>query len=183
MEDKMKKNKPFYIRVDFYLTTVAFLLALVALVLYAAGCPSEFNGGKASSAVVAWDAIAVVMGALAIGIGIAEYFTENALVKKISSYRRFAAFAMFAFLILGFLMQILDEYSLLGTILYPIVSGTVGDPVDSTLSACYFTALIFTFVSMWGALAAGIVGQVSSYREEKDERLAVSNASAGEEVK
>ena len=63
------------------------------------------------------------------------------------------------------------------------MSGTVGDPVDSTLSACYFTALIFTFVSMWGALAAGIVGQVSSYREEKDERLAVSNASAGEEVK
>ncbi len=183
MEDKMKKNKPFYIRVDFYLTALAFLLAFVALVLYAAGCASEFNGGAVSKAVVAWDVLAVVFGGLALGAGIAECFTENALVGKICSYRRFAAFAAFLFLILGFLMQILDEYSLLGTILYPIVSGTVGDPVDPTLSACYFTALIFAFVSMWCALAAGVVGQVSSYREERSEKLVPSAESAGEEVK
>ena len=169
MEDKMNKNKPFYLRGEFYPTALGFVLALVAVIVYAAGCASEFNGNAVSAAVVGWGSAAIIFGAIALGMAIAQYFVgEDSLVAKICSYKRFAAYLAFLFMILAFLFQILDEYSLLGTILYPIVSGTVGDPVDPTLSGCYFTSLIFSFIAMWCMLSGGLIEKIAHYRAERE---------------
>lgn len=162
----MENVKPFYKRVGFYLAAAGLLLTIIALALYAGNCASEFNGGKVSSAVVAWDVVAILMFAVAVAGEVGEmFFDGDALLGKVCRYLRLAKYAAFVALLVAFFMQILDEYSLLGTILYPIVSGTTGDPVDGTLSASYFVALIFTLVS-------AVVAIVSALLHKRTERLA-----------
>ena len=80
---------------------------------------------------------------------------------------RHTKYAAFVALIVSFFMSILDEYSLLGTILYPIVSGTVGDPVDGTLAASYFVALAFIFVALVTSIVSALLHKKAAYKAEK----------------
>lgn len=165
----MNKEKIFYKQVNFYFTAAAFILAIVALGLYAGGCPSEYNGNAVSSAVVAADVLAIVFTAAALAACIGEYFlSERPLPAAILKYGRFCLYIAFCALIYGFLMGILAEYSLLGTILYPIVSGTVGDPVAPALVFCYFGQLICTFLAFAFALVAAILRKAGFYAAEKE---------------
>lgn len=160
----MEKKIPFFKRVHFYLAAGAFVFTIVALALYAGNCASEFNGGKVSSAVVGWDIVALIAFAFSIAGEVLEYFfAPDTLVGRICEYLRLLKYAAFVSLIVSLFMGILDEYSLLGTILYPIVSGTVGDPVDATLATSYFVGLGFTFVS----LVLSIVSALLHKRQEK----------------
>ena len=164
----MENNKPFFKRATFYLAAAAFLLTLIALALYAGNCGSEFNGDKVSSAVVALDVIALIMLAAAVAGEVLEYFfAPDTLIGKICGYLRLAKYAAFVALIVSFFMSILDEYSLLGTILYPIVSGTVGDPVDSTLASSYFVALAFIFVALVTSIVSALLHKKAAYKAEK----------------
>lgn len=145
-------------------------MTLVALILYAGNCPSEFNGGAVSSATVISEVIALVCGALALAGDIAgSLWRENALLARITKYTRFLKYVVFVLLLNAFLSCILAEYSLLGTILYPIVSGTVGDPVDPVLSNSFFVSLIFAFVSLIFALVAGLIQKSGAYKAEAAE--------------
>lgn len=165
----MKKTTIFYKQANFYFAALAFVLAVVALGLYAGGCPSEFNGNAVSAAVVGADVAAIVLIAAALAAGVAEYFlADRPLLAGIARYGRFCLYAAFCALIYGFLMGILAEYSLLGTILYPIVSGTVGDPVDASLVFCYFGQLICNFVAFAFALVAAILQKAGFYRAEQE---------------
>ncbi|MCX4384188.1 MAG: hypothetical protein OSJ39_00135 [Clostridia bacterium] len=166
----MENKKPFFKRVHFYLAAVAFVFTIVALALYGGNCASEFNGGKVSAAVVGWDIVAIISLAAAIAGDVLEFFFDkDTLVEKICEYLRLFAYLAFVSLIVSFFMGILDEYSLLGTILYPIVSGTVGDPVDGTLAASYFVGLGFTFVSL-------VLSIVSALLHKREARLALAPA-------
>jgi hypothetical protein len=98
---------------------------------------------------------------------LADIFGENKLISTILSYKRFAMYVALICILASFFMGILDEYSLLGTILYPIVSGTVGDPVDGNVSGGYFTAQILTFVALICAIVASAMDKVRFYRAQK----------------
>ena len=177
----MNNNKIFYKQANFYVAACAFALALAALCLYAAGCPSEFNGGAVSGSVVAGDVVAIICAALAVAGCVVEYFMpDRHLLGEILKYRRFCLYIAFAALIYAFLSGILAEYSLLGTILYPIVSGTVGDPVDPALSCSYFGQLICTFVALICALTAALMQKSRYYKAEKNESAA-AEVDVGEE--
>ncbi len=166
MEDIMNNKKPFYLQVNFYLAAAAFVFAFVSLILYAVNCPSEFNGENVSSAVVTGDVLALICLAIGLGGMIAEYFFGDGLIAKIIKYARLAIYVAFISLLISFFMQILDEYSLLGTILYPIFSGTVGDPVNPVLSASYFTSLIFTLIALILAIVSALLKKSGAYGAE-----------------
>lgn len=164
----MNNKKAFYKQANFYAAACAFVFITIALCLYAAGCASEFNGGAVSSAVVAGDVIAIILVALAVGGGVVEHFLPDVpVLSQAVKYRRFCLYAAFAVMIYSFLSSILAEYSLIGTILYPIVSGTVGDPVDGTLTFCYFAQMAFTLVAAVGALVSSVMLKSASYKAEK----------------
>ena len=147
------------------LTTIAFVSALVGLLSYANNCGSEFNGNHVSDRVVGF-----LLGAvIALGIALLAYvvaliIAKNAKRASIFALFRIGNYVSFFLLLAGFLFLILDEYSLVGTILYPIVSGTVGDPVDPVLSSSYFTAVGLAFEGCLITLAAGIVMRKVSHR-------------------
>ncbi|MBN2300267.1 MAG: hypothetical protein JXC31_03660 [Acholeplasmataceae bacterium] len=133
-------------------------------------CPSEFNGGVVSRAVVTADIMAIVFIVLAIAANIAEdYFTKNPILMDIFSYKRFFNYIAFMSLLYSFFMNILAEYSLIGTILYPIVSGTVGDPVDSVLSNSYFANLIGTLVAVILTSTVALIQRSRFYKAQKVE--------------
>lgn len=165
-------QKPFFKQVNFYLAAAVPVLTAIAVILYAANCPSEFNGEEVSSAVVVWDVIAILTCAAAAGGAVAEYYLKG-VAARIAGYLRFGVYAAFISLIVSFLMQILDEYSLLGTILYPIFSGTVGDPVDPVLSSSYFASLIMTLVACVLAITSALLKKSQTYRAEKTRADAV----------
>lgn len=163
----MKKTKPFYLQVNFYLTLIAWVLTLLALVLYATNCPSEFNGGTVSPDTLISEALVLVCGGIAILVDIVGSFgKEQSLMENAKKYTRFLKYGVFVLLLYVFLSCILAEYSLLGTILYPIVSGTVGDPVDPVLSTSFFVSLIFAFAASIFALIAGLMQKSGVYKAE-----------------
>lgn len=164
----MKKIKPFYLQTTFYLSVLALGLAIAALALYALNCASEFNGGVVSKAVVTADVVAIVAIAIAIAACVAESFlAKKPVMVEILGYRRFLMYVACVALLYSFSMSILAEYSLIGTILYPIVSGTVGDPVDPVLSSSYFAKLIGTLLSVILTLAVGTTLRSGAYKTVK----------------
>ncbi len=173
----MNITKPFYKQINFYLSVIALILSMVALILYALNVPSEFNGGKVSSAVVTADVVAIIVLIFAISANVAEnYFKDNTLLLDIFSYRRFLVYIAFVSLLYSFLMGILTEYSLIGTILYPIVSGTVGDPVDPILSFSYFANLIGTLIAVVLTSTTAIIQRKSFYKVEKNPTVEIKEA-------
>jgi hypothetical protein len=164
----MNKIKPFYKQTTFYLSVLALALAIAALTFYALNCPSEFNGGVVSRAVVTADVVAIVFMGIAIATSVAESFlTKKTMMMEIFSYRRFLMYVAFVALLYSFSMSILAEYSLIGTILYPIVSGTVGDPVDPVLSSSYFAKLIGTLFAAILTLTAALIQRSGVYKTQK----------------
>lgn len=165
----MNIDNPFYKKTNFYLSVLALLLAIIALTLYALNCPSEFNGGAVSSAVVTADIVAIICMAIAIAASVAESFIkEKPILNDIFSYRRFLNYIAFVTLLYSFFMSILAEYSLIGTILYPIVSGTVGDPVEPIISFSYFAKLIGTLCAVILISAVALIQRSGFYKSQKD---------------
>lgn len=166
-EDAMK-NKIFYKQVNFYLMAFALAFAVVALGLYAGKCASEFNGGVVSSQVVAGDIVAIFFGALAVAGSIVEHLLAGKpVLSAIVKYKRFCLYIAFIALIYSFAMGILAEYSLIGTVLYPIVSGTAGDPVDPVLLGCYIAQLLGTLAALVCAIVAALLQKSHSYQDEE----------------
>ena len=164
----MTNTNPFYKYATFYLSLLALTLAIIALTLYVLNCPSEFNGGVVSSAVVTADVIAIIFMTIAIGAMVAEtYLSDKPIMMDIFGYRRFLNYGAFVALLYSFFMNILAEYSLIGTILYPIVSGTVGDPVDPVLANSYFINLIGTLVAVIFISTTSLIQRSSFYKTEK----------------
>ena len=147
------------------LSLVAFLLSLIGIILYGVNCASEFNGNKVSGNVMGWGITGVIFAGLAFAIDVVAFFlAKSSKAAYVFSFVRFFNYATFICVFAAFCYLFLDEYSLLGTILYPIVSGTVGDPVDPFLSGCYFSAIIMTFVALIVALVAGIMLRKNSHK-------------------
>lgn len=147
------------------LSCLVFVLALVSVILYASNCGSEFNGNKVSERVIGLGVAAIILAAIAFLMNIAALFlVRNEKTARLFALSRIGSYGAFLLLLGAFLFLILDEYSLLGTVLYPIVSGTVGDPVDPALSASYFTALALAVVASFTSLAIGIVMRKASHR-------------------
>lgn len=164
----MKKTTPYFKQATFYLSTFALILSTTAITLYALNCPSEFNGGVVSKAVVFADVVAIVAMVIAIAANIAEYyFTDKPMLIDIFSYKRFLTYVAFVSLLYSLFMGILAEYSLIGTILYPIVSGTVGDPVDPVLSSSYFINLVGTLFAVIMTSIVALVQRSRFYKAEK----------------
>jgi hypothetical protein len=172
-ERNMNKVKPFYKQTTFYLSIVALGLVITALTLYVLNCPSEFNGGVVSRKVVSADIIAIVSISIAIAVSIAETFLhDHSVFMDIFSYKRFLMYVSFVALLYSFSMSILAEYSLIGTILYPIVSGTVGDPVDPVLVTSYFAKLIGTlFAVILSSTVALILKNQVSIKHKKPKTI------------
>ena len=164
----MNKINPFYKQTTFYLSVLGLALVIMSLTLYALNCPSEFNGGVVSNAVVSADVVAIVFMVIAIAASVAESFlTEKHVMMDILSYRRFLIYGAFVLLLYSFFMNILAEYSLIGTILYPIVSGTVGDPVDPVLMNSYFANLIGTLVAVILTSTVAMIQRLKFYKAQK----------------
>ncbi len=158
MKTRLKENGASVLLVSGILSLSTLILSVVAMILYAANCPSEFNGNSVSGNVVGLSIGAVVVSFLATtGQILSLFFVKDKKTAVLFSWTRIFDYAAFVCLLGAFLFQILDEYSLLGTILYPIVSGTVGDPVDPLLSVSYFVSLIMLLVSFVLSLTAGIL--------------------------
>lgn len=175
----MNKVNPFYKQTTFYLSVLALFLTIIALTLYVLNCPSEFNGGVVSRAVVSADVVAVIFITIAIAANIAEsYLSEKPILMDIFSYKRFLIYVAFVSLLYSFCMSILAEYSLIGTILYPIVSGTVGDPVDPILSGSYFAKLIGTLIAVILTLTSALI-QKSLYYKTKNAKNHSSTENQG----
>lgn len=163
----MSKVKPFYQQTPFYLSVIALALAIIALTLYALNCPSEFNGGVVSRVVITADIVGIISLFIAISAQISEsYLTHKPVMMDIFTYKRFLIYIAFVALLYSFCMSILTEYSLIGTILYPIVSGTVGDPVDPVLSSSYFAKLLGTFVATILSLTVALTQKSRFYKTQ-----------------
>lgn len=155
------------------ISILVFLITITSMVLYSGNCASEFNGGKVSEIVVGWSVAAIVVaGITAVAFIASQFLIKDKTNAHFFYLARFGNYASFICLLGSFLFQILEEYSLLGTVLYPIVSGTVGDPVDPVLSTCYFTSLILSFVAMIGSLVSGIILRKKSHKILGDEQVA-----------
>jgi len=175
----MSKIKPFYKQPTFYLSVLALGLAIAALTLYALNCPSEFNGGVVSRAVVTADVVAIVFMVIAISASVAETFlADKPILMEIFSYRRFLMYVAFVSLFYSFSMSILAEYSLIGTILYPIVSGTVGDPVDPVLLSSYVAKLIGTLFAVIMTLTAASAQRRAAYKTQKTKKHPLTETKA-----
>lgn len=180
----MNKVKPFYKQTTFYLSVLALALATAALILYALNCPSEFNGGVVSRAVVTADVIAIVSIVIAISMSVAESFQKiHPTMMEIFSYRRFLLYVAVVALLYSFSMSILSEYSLIGTILYPIVSGTVGDPVDPVLSASYFGKLIGTLFALILILTCALIQRSRAYKIPKTKSNPITETQVTGDIK
>ena len=179
--ENLKKNHFIVLIPITILTLVAFVLSLVAVILYGANCGSEFNGGKVSSHVLGLGTAGIIFGGIALLVDLAAFiFSKNEKSAYLFSLSRIGNYGSFVLLLGAFLFQILDEYSLLGTILYPIVSGTVGDPVDPGLVSSYFTSLIILFVACIISLVAGIVLRKKSYKIIKEAQPTESEVPSNE---
>lgn len=164
----MNKVKPFYKQTNFYLSVLALALSITALTLYALNCPSEFNGGVVSRQVVTADVIAIVLMVIAIAANVVgSFLTNQPIMTEIYHYRRFFMYVAFVALLYSFGMSILSEYSLIGTILYPIVSGTVGDPVDPVLSSSYFAKVIGTLFAAILIATSALIQKSGIYKTQK----------------
>jgi len=175
----MNKIKPFYKQTTFYLSVLGLALVIMALTLYVLNCPSEFNGGVVSRVVVSADVVAIVFMVIAITANVAEsYLIEKPIMMDIFSYRRFFIYVAFISLLYSFCMSILAEYSLIGTILYPIVSGTVGDPVDPVLMNSYFAKVIGTLIAVILTATVSMILRSRFYKSQKVESHAITENKA-----
>lgn len=158
IKTRLKENGASVLFVSAILSASTLILSVVALILYAVNCPSEFNGNAVSKNVIGLGISAVVAAFLATAGQIASwFFVKDKKTATCFFWTRLFDYGAFVLSLGGFLFQILDEYSLLGTILYPIVSGTVGDPVDPVLSVSYFVSLVMLLVCFVLSLTAGIM--------------------------
>ena len=147
------------------ITLFVFVLSLIAVILYGANCASEYNGNKVSANVIGLGVTTIILSGVALLVDIVALFLiENKKIAYAFSFVRILNYLAFVFGIGAFLFQILDEYSLLGTILYPIVQGAVGDPVDPVLSGYYFTSLILLLHAVVASLVTGIILRKKSHK-------------------
>lgn len=158
INSRLKENKASRLLPAFILTILSFVMILTAVLLYSLKCPSEFNGNRYSRRVFLLDILALSFALITSAFQLLAFIkVRSPKSAYMFFWTRLGDYLAFFCALGGFLFQILDEYSLLGTILYPIVSGTVGDPVNPVLSACYFTSLILLLVSFIITLTAGIL--------------------------
>lgn len=177
MIEKLKKLNFLVLLPVTILTCLAFALSLIGVLVYSANCASEFNGGAVSPNATTLGMIGAIVGAVALVFYIVALFAASTKkTASLFSLTRILNYVSFILLLGAFLYEILDEYSLLGTILYPIVSGTIGDPVDPVLSSSFFASLIMLFVATWVALAAGIVMRKKSHKINPDLPQSEGNA-------
>ena len=170
MIENLKKNNFLVLIPVLILSLPAFVLSLIGVITYASNCASEFNGGAVSTNVVGLGTAAFIVAGVTLLVDIAAFFlARSRKAASLFALSRIGNYVAFFLLLGAFLYEILDEYSLLGTILYPIVSGTVGDPVDPVLASSYFVSLIFLLVTCLLSLAAGIVMRKLSYRIDEEE--------------
>lgn len=177
MIENLKKQNFLVLLPVTILSCLAFALSLTGILIYSANCASEFNGGVVSPNATSLGMVGAIIGAVALAIDIIAFFAaKSKKMASIFSLSRIFNYVAFILLLGAFLYEILDEYSLLGTILYPIVSGTIGDPVDPVLSSSFFASLIMLFVATWIALAAGITMRKKSHKIEPDLQQSEGNA-------
>ncbi|MBP5216604.1 MAG: hypothetical protein J6038_02065 [Bacilli bacterium] len=179
--ENLKKQNFIVLLPVLILSCLVFLLALLGILFYGLNCGSEFNGNKVSENTIGFGIPAIIMAGLAFLMNLAGLFlVKNEKMAKIFVLSRIWSYACFLLLLAAFLFLILDEYSLLGTILYPIVSGAVGDPVDPVLSSFYFLALAFLIVASFLSLAIGIVMRKASHKIGSSEKPVSLEVNANE---
>ena len=163
------------------LSCLGFVLALVSVILYAKNCGSEFNGNHVSERVISPGVAAAVIAGIVLLVDIAALFlARSPKLARLFALSRLGNYVVFFLMLSAFLFLILDEYSLVGTILYPIVSGGPGDPVDPVLSSYYFASLILGIVACFSSLAAGIVFRKASHRIPEEGEVSSTEVTANE---
>ncbi|MBO5529435.1 MAG: hypothetical protein J6A47_09045 [Bacilli bacterium] len=165
MIQKLKQQNFLVLIPVLIMSCVAFVLTLVGVLLYTNNCASEFNGGKVSVNVSNLGLAAIIFAGAALLLDLLALFLSRS--KKSASLfalSRIGNYGAFIFCLGAFLYEALDEYSLIGTIMYPIFSGTVGDPVEPLLVSSYFTSFAFLFVACFLSLAAGVTMRKKSHK-------------------
>ena len=161
----LKENRLIILIPATILTLVAFISAILSVFLYSTNCASEFNGNHVSDNVVGLGTTSAIMAGVALLVDICAFlFATNRKLAYFFSFVRIFNYLAFVFGLGAFLFQILDEYSLIGTILYPIVSGTVGDPVDPVIANNYFISLGMWLDVVILSLVAGILLRKKSHK-------------------
>lgn len=155
------EKRMLYKNEKFYLLLAALAVVITAIALYAGNCGSEFNGEVVSPQVLTGYIIALVVVTIALAGEVLDCFIGEGVLSEIFSYRRFLLYIAFVALLYGMFMSILAEYSLIGTVLYPLVSGTVGDPVDPVLWGSYIAQFVC-------ALAAAVLTIIVALRQKSD---------------
>ena len=182
----LKENRLIILIPATILTLVVFISAILSVFLYSTNCASEFNGNHVSDNVVGLGTTSAIMAGVALLVDICAFlFATNRKLAYFFSFVRIFNYLAFVFGLGAFLFQILDEYSLLGTILYPIVSGTVGDPVDPVIANNYFISLGMWLDVVILSLVAGILLRKKSHKilaEDKVQQEQVAEQPQQEEV-
>ena len=161
----LKENRLIILIPATILTLVVFISAILSVFLYSTNCASEFNGNHVSDNVVGLGTTSAIVAGVALLVDICAFlFATNRKLAYFFSFVRIFNYLAFVFGLGAFLFQILDEYSLLGTILYPIVSGTVGDPVDPVIANNYFISLGMWLDVVIFSLVAGILLRKKSHK-------------------
>ncbi len=154
------------------LSLIALVLAIVSTVTYGGNCASNYNGNQVSDAVMTFGTVAIVLAAIAlVGDLAAFFFAKTKKIAYLFTFTRLFNYASFAFSLLTFVYEILDENPLLGGIFYPIVSGTVGDPIEPVLVTSFFASLIMGLIASLVSLAAGIIMRKKSYKILTQEKV------------
>ena len=181
----LKENRLIILIPATILTLVAFISAILSVFLYSTNCVSEFNGNHVSDNVVGLGTTSAIMAGVALLVDICAFlFATNRKLAYFFSFVRIFNYLAFVFGLGAFLFQILDEYSLIGTILYPIVSGTVGDPVDPVIANNYFISLGMWLDVVILSLVAGILLRKKSHKilaEDKAQQEQVAEQPQQEE--
>ena len=182
----LKENRLIILIPATILTLVVFISAILSVFLYSTNCASEFNGNHVSDNVVGLGTTSAIMAGVALLVDICAFlFATNRKLAYFFSFVRIFNYLAFVFGLGAFLFQILDEYSLLGTILYPIVSGTVGDPVDPVIANNYFISLGMWLDVVILSLVAGILLRKKSHKilaEDKAQQEQVAEQPQQQEV-
>ena len=181
----LKENRLIILIPATILTLVVFISAILSVFLYSTNCASEFNGNHVSDNVVGLGTTAAIVAGVALLVDICAFlFATNRKLAYFFSFVRIFNYLAFVFGLGAFLFQILDEYSLIGTILYPIVSGTVGDPVDPVIANNYFISLGMWLDVVILSLVAGILLRKKSHKilaEDKAQQEQVAEQPQQEE--
>ena len=164
LEEKNKKK--FSILVPaFIASTLALILSVISIILYASNCASEFNANTVSPNVIGLSIAGIIFAFLAFCGGFAGLLLKKSeKVSYIVMLSRIFNYAAFILLLGSFMFQILDEYQLLGTIFYAMLNAGHGDPVDPVLAGSYWASLIMSLVACILSLVAGILVRIKSHK-------------------